>query len=269
MHPSRVVPEAYRGLDVFLKDGSVQSGLVVEDTAERLVLGRSDGTEVALAPAEVEERRPAALSTMPAGLLAGMTLEEAADLFFLLAADAPAVAPEASAWARLFDGKTLAGWTIDPPLWSVEDGLIAGRGAGLPDSSFLRSEREYGDFLLEFDLQVVAGNSGLQFRSTPNGEHGLHGYQADAGEVYWGSLYEEGGRGMLHRTPDTVWVPAVLPQGFNHYAVEARGERLLIEINGAVTTDVRDSARTRGFLGFQLHRGTTEIRLRNVRLREL
>jgi putative heme-binding domain-containing protein len=269
MHPSRVVPEAYRGLDVFLRDGSVQSGLLVEDGAERLVLARSDGTEVELDPGEVAERRTSALSTMPEGLLAGLTLEQVADLFCLLEADAAPAAPEASAWTRLFDGQTLAGWSGDPALWSVEDGLIAGRAQGLPDSSFLRSAREYGDFMLEFDLLVVAGNSGLQFRSTPDGEHGLHGYQADAGEVYWGSLYEEGGRGMLHRTPDTVWVPAVSPEGFNHYLVEARGERLVIEVNGALTTDLRDAERTRGLLGFQLHRGASEIRVRNVRLREL
>ena len=269
MRPSRVVPDAYRGVEVFLRDGAVQAGLPLEDTPERLVLARTDGTEVEIQPADVEERRFATLSTMPAGLLSALTLEEVADLFFLLEEDVAHAAPEASPWTRLFDGKTLAGWTFDPALWRVEDGLIAGDATGLPDSSFLASEREYGDFALEFDLQVRAGNSGLQFRSTPFGEHGLHGYQADAGEVYWGSLYEEGGRGMLHRTPDAVWIPAVQPEGFNHYVVEARGERLYVEVNGAATADVRDGARARGLLGFQLHRGASSIRLRNVRVREL
>jgi putative heme-binding domain-containing protein len=271
VRPSRVVPDAYRALDVFLAGGAVASGLVVADRADALVLARSDGTRVELDPAEVAERRPSAVSIMPDGLLAALTLEEVADLFAYLAADAPTAVgePEEPEWTPLFDGATLAGWHGDPALWSVAGGVIAGRGVDLPGSSFLVSDAAYGDFVLELDLFVVAGNSGVQLRSTPAGAHGLHGYQADAGERWWGSLYEEGGRGMLHAADPAVWEPAARPGGWNHYAITARGDRIVVELNGAVTADVRDGARAAGHLGLQLHRGTSEIRVRGVRIREL
>ena len=267
--PSRVVPEAYRAEEVFLVTGGAVSGLVLADEPDLLLLAKSDGTQVEIDPNDVDERRPSALSTMPEGLLHGLTLEEVADLVHYLEADRPRSPPEEPLWTRLFDGQTLEGWDFDPELWTVSEGVIHGEGEGLPGSSFLISEQSYGDFLLEFDLWLVHGNSGLQFRSTRVRDFGLHGYQADAGETYWGSLYEEGGRGMLHHTAEEVWLPAVDTGGWNHYVVEARGDRLRIEVNGAVTTDLRDGARREGHLGFQLHAGTTRLQLRNLRLREL
>jgi putative heme-binding domain-containing protein len=267
--PSRVVPEAYRATDAFLWNGTVVSGLVVADTDASLVLAQSDGTRVAVAKDEIDERRESPLSIMPDGLLEALTLEEIADLVFYLSKDEPRAAPEASTWTPLFDGKTLEGWRFDPALWSVRDGVIVGKGEGLAGSSFLIGTETYGDFALEYDLRVVAGNSGLQFRSTPFGDHGLHGYQADAGEVYWGSLYEEGGRGMLNLADAAVWRPAVRLDDWNHYCVQARGDRIAIELNGAVTTDVRDAARAEGRIGFQLHAGSSEIRLRAIRVRRL
>ncbi len=269
VHPSRQVPEAYRAVEAFLVGGGVESGLPVVDDGAKLVLARTDGTRVTLTPTEIEERRPAELSLMPNALLDGLTLEEVADLFFFLESDARPHPPETSEWTTLFDGETLDGWIFDASIWRVDDGLIAGDGEGLPGSSFLISEGTYADFVLEFDLRVVAGNSGLQFRSQRVEGYGLHGYQADAGQVYWGSLYEEGRRGMLHRAPEEVWSPVVDVDGWNHYVVEARGDRLRIEVNGSVTTDLRDDAVAEGRLGFQLHAGTSSIRLRNLRVREL
>jgi len=267
--PSRVVPEAYRATDVFLNGGDVVSGMLVADTADELVIAKQDGTRVTIAKDDIDERRESPLSIMPDGLLESLTLEQIADLVFYLASDAPHPAPETSQWTSLFDGKTLEGWRFDPELWSVQGGVIVGKGEGLEGSSFLISNAEYGDFALEFDLFVVEGNSGLQFRSTPAGDFGLHGYQADAGEQYWGSLYEEGGRGMLHRTDHVVWQPAVRHDDWNHYSVQAIGDRIVIEINGAVTTDLRDGERASGLFGFQLHAGASQIWLRAIRVRPL
>src|SRR5262245_30220164 len=86
----------------------------------------------------------------------------------------------------LFDGKTLNGWK---PLgggaeYKVVDGAIVGTTrAGIPNS-FLVTEREYGDFILELDVRQDVGptNSGVQFRShsTADFENGrVHGFQAD------------------------------------------------------------------------------------------
>lgn len=266
VEPSRVIPAAYRARDVFLVGGAVESGLVIEEGPDGLLLARSDGSTVSIAADEVDEARESSLSTMPAGLLHGLTLEQVADLFHFLDTGKPQRAPERSEWKSLFDGKTLDNWVYDEALWTVEDGVIHGAGKDLPTSSFLISAESYADFVIEFDIRVDTGNSGLQFRSERFDGFRLRGYQADVGDVYWGSLYEEGGRGMLNRTPDTVWVPAVDEEGWNHYAVEAVGDRLRIEVNGAVTTDLRDGRTAEGLFGFQLHAGTTRIELRNLRV---
>ena len=52
------------------------------------------------------------------------------------------------------------------------------------------------------------GNSGVQFRSVRMPPHEMSGYQADIGEGYWGSLYDESRR-------NKILVPAVArcPQG--------------------------------------------------------
>ncbi len=49
--------------------------------------------------------------------------------------------------------------------------------------------------------------------------------------------------------------------------IEARGERLRIELNGVTTSDVRDDRAAAGLLGIQLRAGTTKVRLRNLRIR--
>lgn len=77
-----------------------------------------------------------------------------------------AVKAEEKAWTPLFDGKTLKGWTSgnggEPGKgWKVEDGCIHRAGAG----GDLLSEKEYGDFELEFEWKIsAAGNSGVKYR---------------------------------------------------------------------------------------------------------
>ncbi len=41
------------------------------------------------------------------------------------------------------------------------------------------------------------GNSGVQFRSIRIPHHEMSGYQADIGEGYWGSLYDESRRNKV------------------------------------------------------------------------
>ena len=88
-------------------------------------------------------------------------------LIFLLLAMVPAQA----GWQSMFDGKDLEGWSGDPRLWRVEDGVIVGESddaAGkVGDNSFLIWQGgEVGDFELEFQARVTGGNnSGVQYRS--------------------------------------------------------------------------------------------------------
>lgn len=268
LRPSEVVPDAYRAFDLRTRDGGVWSGLRTNAREGRVSLLLATGELIDVAASDVESLDLSKLSLMPEGLLDALTLEQVGDLFAYLNGPAQAGPLAESAWRVLFDGKTLAGWRGDPEHWRVEGGAIVGRASGLPGSRFLVSEEEFSDFVLEFDIQLTKGNSGLQFRAARPAPYVLTGYQADVGQSYWGSLYEEGGRGMLAQPAGEIWSSIVKPLDFNHYVVTATGRRIQIEVNGVVTVDVEDGEAARGFLGFQLHAGTeNEVRIRNVRIR--
>ena len=68
----------------------------------------------------------------------------------------------------LFDGKTLDGWSIHSGFakYRVEDGVIIGTTVTKSPNTFLCTEKEFGDFILEFEVMVDPRlNSGVQFRS--------------------------------------------------------------------------------------------------------
>ncbi len=86
----------------------------------------------------------------------------------------------------IFDGKSLKGWkTLGGGAdYKVIDGAIVGSSRPGVPNSFLVTEKNYGDFILELDVRQDVGptNSGVQFRSlsTPEFENGrVHGYQTD------------------------------------------------------------------------------------------
>lgn len=84
MFPSRVISDQYQAVDVELEDGALHSGMVVEDTAERLTLINANGDRLDLDKARIRNREPSALSIMPEGLLDTMTLSDLASLIRFL-----------------------------------------------------------------------------------------------------------------------------------------------------------------------------------------
>ncbi len=114
---------------------------------------------------------------------------------------------------QLFNGKDLSGWTGNPKLWSVKDGVIHGQTTPeykLKHNTFLvYTNAEFANFELRFSYKIVPnndkgfGNSGVQYRSkvVQQGEQGpiVGGYQADfeVAKTYSGINYEERGRGIL------------------------------------------------------------------------
>jgi hypothetical protein len=164
----------------------------------------------------------------------------------------------------IFDGKTLAGWKQlgGAADYKVIDGVIVGSSRpGIPNS-FLVTEKDYGDFILEFDVRQDVGptNSGVQFRSVskPEFENGrVHGYQTDIDPTprQWsGSIYEEAQRGWFYTGELHPPAKALYKFGeWNHYRVEAIGPRLRVWINGSPAADVIDDGHKSGFVGLQVH----------------
>ena len=108
----------------------------------------------------------------------------------------------------LFDGETLNGWYTrgGDAKYKVRDGAIVGSTVydSQSESTFLISEEEYDDFILEVDFKVDPSmNSGIEIRSNSlehymNGR--VHGYQIeiDPSERAWSAgIYDSSRRGWL------------------------------------------------------------------------
>jgi len=199
---------------------------------------------------------------------------------------APTASSSSSQAKELFNGKDLEGWDGDPALWSVEDGVITGRTSKdkpLKHNNFLIWKGgTLKDFELHVKYKIANGNSGVQYRSTDDGDHRVSGYQADIvggdNDKYSGILYEENRRGILAQRGQKVVidaegkknvvgsvgeadaiVKAVKKGDWNEYTIIARGNHLTQQINGVMTVDVTDEqtakAAKEGILALQMHVG--------------
>jgi len=277
--PNAVIGKDYAVTNLFLKDGRVVSGLLTKENDSALTIAAENETLI-VPLADVESRRPSAVSLMPEGQLDPMKPEEIRDLFAYLQGPAQVAMKATPATAPyLFDGKSLAFWIGDPTLWSVEGGEIVGRAQdGIEFNSFLLSELVLADFKLRLEVRLVGdrGNSGIQFRSQPleprDAPDGrpfrpfeMKGCQADVGPGWWGKLYEESARGLLS---DVSGEPFLKPDDWNLYEICCTGSRIRTTLNGHVTTDLDDpKASDRGQLALQIHSGgPTEVRFRKFEL---
>ena len=191
-------------------------------------------------------------------------------------ADGPAK-PNEEGFIPLFNGKDLTGWEGDPELWIVEDGMLIGRSPGIGHNDFLATTKTYTDFILRFQIHLIAGkgNSGVQLRSkrVPD-SHEVSGYQADVGEIWWGTLYDESRRRrpLVKPKPEVV-KKAVKSTEWNDYEVKAVGDTITLSINGVTTVEYTETdpkiPRT-GIIAPQIHGGPPmEVRFRNIRIKEI
>ena len=193
-----------------------------------------------------------------------------------LACLAPAsLAPAADedGFRPLFNGKDLSGWVTpaDPALFTVEDGQIVGRTDGkLKKNEFLATARPYGDFTLKAKVKFKTGNSGIQVRSLRAENGKVSGPQADIGEGYFGSLYEEGMRSKLLVTYPKDKGKALFKVGeWNDMVVTAQGDRITVTLNGTETVNLADPAFLKsGIIALQVHVGPPmEVRFKDLMIK--
>jgi hypothetical protein len=171
----------------------------------------------------------------------------------------PAVAEDE--FKPLFDGKTLAGWSGDSELWSVEDGMIVGTTdtKKLEHNSFLATEKSYKNFVLKAKFKMRNGNSGIQIRSKQYPDYVVKGYQPDIAESrFTGILYEEGGRGILADVKQEEVAKHFNRDGWNEYVITCDGPHIKQVLNGYTTVDYTeksDKGAKEGIVALQLHAG--------------
>ncbi|MER3376582.1 MAG: DUF1080 domain-containing protein [Allomuricauda sp.] len=185
-------------------------------------------------------------------------------------------------WQPLFDGKTLDGWTIlgGTAQYELQNGEIVGKTVHNTPNTFLATDKDYSDFILELDYLVDSTmNSGIQIRShsLPAYKNGrVHGYQVeiDPSDRAWSAgIYEEASRGWLvPLTNNERAQDAFMQNEWNHYRIEAIGDTIKTWINGVPASYLIDDETDSGFIALQVHsigedqKAGTEIRWRNVRI---
>lgn len=185
-------------------------------------------------------------------------------------------------WIELFNGKDLSGWTQKggTAKYTIENGEIVGTTVANSPNSFLCTEKNYGDFILELELFVdTSMNSGIQIRSNslPEYQNGrVHGYQVeiDPSKRAWsGGLYDEGRRGWLYTMESNPeGKKAFKNNQWNKYRVEAIGSNLKTWVNGIPTADIIDNLTATGFIALQVHsigankKPGTQVKWRNIRI---
>ncbi len=93
--PSLVIGVAYQGTTVATTDGRILTGLVVEDSPQRVVLKLQGGKTESIPRGSVEELKLSALSLMPEDLEKQVKAQELADLFSYITLDRPPTDPAA------------------------------------------------------------------------------------------------------------------------------------------------------------------------------
>ncbi len=197
----------------------------------------------------------------------------------LLLTTALRAAPEA-----LFDGKTLAGWDGDLQWWRVQDGCLTGGSLTekVPRNFFLTHARSFQNFELRLRLKLTGVpntgmiNSGVQIRSlrVPNHTE-MAGYQVDAGEGWWGKLYDESRRRRVIAEPaDPAAVNTAVRKGdWNEYRIRAEGPRIRSWINGVPALDYTEAEpriAADGLIGIQIHSGGMAlVQVKDVVIEEL
>ncbi|RFS16842.1 DUF1080 domain-containing protein [Emticicia sp. C21] len=191
--------------------------------------------------------------------------------------------PSAVKPVRIFDGKTFKGWSGDTiNTWHIENGMLVGGSTEktVPHNDFLVTTRTYANFIMKLKVKLTGSegfiNSGIQFRSKrlTNPAHEMEGYQADWGEGYWASLYDESRRNKTLIKPDSVqilkWIKI---NDWNDYEIRAEKRRIRLYINGNQTVDYTEpdtSIPQSGLIGFQIHGGgKAKVYFKDIFLEEL
>jgi hypothetical protein len=177
-------------------------------------------------------------------------------------------------------------------VWKVENGVLHGSE---PRGTWLVSEREYGDFVLEFDWKLgERGNSGCGLRFPMEGDPAFDGLELQMVDPrYFGTDAANTPKpseltGALYRAV-TPRVQAFKPKQWNTYQITCKGPLVKVVLNDQLILDVNlDEQSTptkkhdgsnapplkarprKGHIGFQeLSRGGGHVEIRNARIKEL
>jgi hypothetical protein len=199
------------------------------------------------------------------------TAAAAATLSVILSFPAPAANEDG--FTDAFNGKSLEGWKMQArAAWTVEDGAIVGRQeAGATTDSWLFTEAEWSDFVLELDFKVTEHcNTGIALRmpKEKSGSPDMSGYELQICDVQ--GMHPTGS--LLHHL-DSKENNVHKVNEWNHLKVTCEGEHIVILLNGQKVLDAKEKGSKNGRIGMQVAQGkefaTMVASFRNIRIKSL
>lgn len=191
--------------------------------------------------------------------------------------------PDENGWKPLFNGENLDNWTQrnGTASYVIEGDAIVGTSVMNTPNSFLCTNENYGDFILEFDVLVdPLLNSGVQIRSESREDYNngrVHGYQVelDPSKRAWtAGIYDEARRGWLYSLSRNKPAQQAFKQGdWNSIRVEAIGSSIRTWINGVMAANLVDDMTPEGFIALQVHsirnenQAGKQIKWKNIRIK--
>ena len=168
--------------------------------------------------------------------------------------------------------------------WHVEKGILY---SSTSRGSFLISERQYDDFVLDFEFMLgPRGNSGVGLRVGAAGDPAFDALEVQMVDArYYGD--DPYGPDQLTGSLYQAVAPSkqvYKPEGWNRFEITCQGPKVTIKLNGETIQDLNLDEQTqplkrgeplaarprRGRIGFQeLSRGGTHAQIRNARIKEL
>ena len=203
----------------------------------------------------------------------------------IIAAPFTALGENDGGWVQLFNGKDLTGWKThpnNPGEWRVENGTIVSHGWKV--SHLFTVRNDYQDFQFRIEAKISdKGNSGQLFRAKFASDY-PPGYEAQINSnfptdpVRTGSLYPAFDPTLTAEKQAKIIVTAELvkPDEWFTQEVIARGNHIVIKLNGKTTVDFVDEKNTftKGSLALQQHGAwggnpETVLHVRKFEIKEL
>ena len=147
-------------------------------------------------------------------------------------------------------------------------------------NTFLCTEKDYQDFILELEMMVDPTlNSGIQIRSHSLPEYmdgRVHGWQVEVDPStrrFTGGIYDEARRMWLYPVSLNDPARSAFRNGeWNHIRIEAHGNTVKTWVNGQAVANLVDNRTETGFIGLQAHSTYSDddlgkiVKWRNVRI---
>jgi hypothetical protein len=194
-----------------------------------------------------------------------------------------ATAQDQPAGTNLLEGKELSKHWTTKGNWQLSDDGVAtltprpGETGWSRWDAYLWSNREYDDFVIDFEYQVQPkGNSGFYFNVGDKNDPVAKGIEVQIYDSHDkgpdAKLTDHDSGGIIPRIPPTK--NTAKPAGeWNHFQITVKGDTLTVKLNGETVNEVNlkdpklAGRPDKGYIGFQDH--GLPLSLRKIRIRQL